>query len=152
MHCNLWGAGLGHILIASLMVIYFNTIIGWAMIYLWHSFFSPLPWAGDTRAFFYDTVCQVSDGIFDVNRINWPVFGKPPSPRSPPHADAAAEPVTDLAAPPPPGANAVAWALTCAVLIQGVSSGGKVVYLTVTLPYVCIIALIVRGMMLPGAM
>jgi len=49
------------------------------------------------------------------------------------------------------GANAAAWALTCAVLIQGVSSGGKVVWLTVTLPYVCIIALIVRGMMLEGA-
>lgn len=48
------------------------------------------------------------------------------------------------------GANAAAWLLTCIVLIKGVSSGGKVVYVTVTLPYLCIAALIARGATLPG--
>ena len=32
------------------------------------------------------------------------------------------------------------------------SSGGKVAWFTVIAPYVCIIALIIRGSMLPGAM
>ena len=34
---------------------------------------------------------------------------------------------------------------------QGVLSSGKVAYVTATLPYVCIVALLVRGALLPGA-
>lgn len=69
-----------------------------------------------------------------------------------------------------------AWVVTALVLCKGVSSGGKVAYFTVIAPYICvsppsllsslsdaddspfvsrpfqIIALIIRGAMLPGAM
>ena len=62
------GTGLAHVLIASIMIAYFNVIIGWAAIYLYHSFFDPLPWEGDTRTFFYQEVCGASDDLGDVNR------------------------------------------------------------------------------------
>ena len=62
------GTGLAHVLIASIMIAYFNVIIGWAAIYLYHSFFDPLPWEGDTRTFFYQEVCGASAGLGDVNR------------------------------------------------------------------------------------
>ena len=124
MSGRLWGVGIGHIIIAFLMIIYFNVIIGWAAIYLVYSFYSPLPWKEDTRTFFYDTVLQSSRGLYDVNAMNWPVFG----------------------------ANAFAWVVTALVLIKGVSSGGKVAYVTVIAPYICIVVLIIRGNMLPGNM
>jgi len=104
------------------MIAYFNTIIGWALLYLYYSFSSPLPWAGNTRKFFYEDIVGASTGLGDVHGMNWPVFG----------------------------ANGAAWLVTCLVLIKGVQSGGKVVYVTVILPYVCIVALIVKGAMMPG--
>ena len=123
MHPALWGVGLGHVLIGFLMIVYFNTIIGWALIYFIHSFRSPLPWAGDTTSFFFDEVLGASTGLGDVNRIIWPVFG----------------------------ANLFAWLVTAAVNIKGVQSAGKVVYFTVLAPYICILALMIQGLTLPGA-
>ena len=123
MHPALWGVGLGHVLIGFLMIVYFNTIIGWALIYFIHSFRSPLPWAGDTTSFFFDEVLGASTGLGDLNRIIWPVWG----------------------------ANLFAWLVTAAVNIKGVQSAGKVVYFTVTAPYICILALMIQGLTLPGA-
>jgi SNF family Na+-dependent transporter len=124
MKKRLWGVGLAHILIAFIMISYFNVIIGWGLLYLIHSFRSPLPWKGNTTAFFYETILNKSSSIAEADTMNWEVFG----------------------------ANLFAWVLTALVLIKGVSSGGKVAIFTVTAPYVCIIALIVRGTMLPGYM
>ena len=57
------------------MILYFNVIIGWALIYLVYSFYSPLPWAEDTATFFYERVLKSTSGINDVTGMNWPVFG-----------------------------------------------------------------------------
>ncbi|CAG0904089.1 unnamed protein product, partial [Darwinula stevensoni] len=45
-----------------------------------------------------------------------------------------------------------AWVLIFLCLCKGIRSSGKVVYFTATFPYVVMVALLVRGVTLPGAM
>ncbi|KRX84291.1 Sodium- and chloride-dependent glycine transporter 2 [Trichinella sp. T6] len=44
-----------------------------------------------------------------------------------------------------------AWVLVFAILIKGVRSAGKVIYFTATVPYMLLLALLVRGATLPNA-
>ena len=124
LHKRLWGVGLGHVLMAFFLIIYFNVVIAWSMVYFVYSFKSPLPWKEDSVSFFYDTVLQSSSYIGDVNGMNWKMFG----------------------------ANALAWIIVCLVLIKGVASSGKAAYFTATAPFLCIILLLARGLTLPGYM
>jgi len=51
-----------------------------------------------------------------------------------------------------PCALALSWIIVFLCLMKGVKSSGKVVYFTATVPYVILIALLVRGLTLPGSM
>ncbi|XP_074653462.1 sodium- and chloride-dependent glycine transporter 1-like [Tubulanus polymorphus] len=44
-----------------------------------------------------------------------------------------------------------AWFIVYVCLCRGVKSSGKVIYVTATAPYVCLVALLIRGVTLPGA-
>ena len=44
-----------------------------------------------------------------------------------------------------------AWVVIFLCLIKGIKSSGKVVYFTATFPYVILIILLIRGLMLEGA-
>ncbi len=43
-----------------------------------------------------------------------------------------------------------AWVVVCLCLIRGVKSSGKVVYFTAIFPYIVMVILFVRAVMLPG--
>ncbi|XP_041364138.1 sodium- and chloride-dependent glycine transporter 1-like [Gigantopelta aegis] len=45
----------------------------------------------------------------------------------------------------------VAWFIVFLCLVKGIRSVGKVVYVSATVPYVLLLALLIRGLMLPGA-
>jgi len=50
------------------------------------------------------------------------------------------------------GCLILSWVIVFACLIKGVKSSGKVVYVTATVPYIFLTILLIRGMLLPGAM
>ncbi len=42
---NLWGIGLAGVIVTTIIRIYYNIIIGWVLLYFFHSFQNPLPWS-----------------------------------------------------------------------------------------------------------
>lgn len=123
IHKRFWCVGFASVLMAAFMGIFYNTVMAWSLVYLCYSFADPLPWAEDPISFFYDGVLQSSPSIAEMSGIAWYVLL----------------------------ANVVSWLFVGFALSKGVLSSGKVAYVTATMPYVCIVALLVRGALLPGA-
>ena len=87
-----------------------------------HSF--TLAWGTDTKAFFFNNVLNLSDGVFNVGKPQmWLVL-----------------------------ALFICWVWIVLSTWKGVKTVGKVVYVTVTLPWIIIIVFVIRGLTLPGAM
>ncbi len=42
---NLWGIGLAGVIVTTIIRVYYNVIIGWVILYFFHSFQHPLPWS-----------------------------------------------------------------------------------------------------------
>ncbi|XP_035486455.1 sodium- and chloride-dependent GABA transporter 2-like [Scophthalmus maximus] len=143
------GLGYGCQVVALYTGVYYIIILAWAFLYLFSSFKSELPWAScdnswntagcldhshnQTSSFGNGTssvvefwerrILGLSSGIDNIGNIRW-----------------------DLA-----GCLLLAWTLCYFCVWNGVKSTGKVVYLTATFPYVMLVVLLVRGLMLPGA-
>jgi solute carrier family 6 amino acid/orphan transporter-like 15/16/17/18/20 len=62
----LGGIGISSAIVSFIVALYYNTIIGWCLIYLFHSFENPLPWAdcpvrlNPNMTYFYEKECNVS--------------------------------------------------------------------------------------------
>jgi len=172
------GVGFAALCVSWYILIYFNVIISWALFYFGSSFSDPLPWTscnntwntpncttpsyttddypGNTTTiattesmittlgydattssgslnitvppspaeeFFYRRVLNMSDGLEDMSSISWPLTGL----------------------------LFLSWLIVFAVLVKGVSSLGKVSYVTSTFPYVLLTVILVKGCMLEGA-
>ena len=122
-HPRFWAVGFAGILQSFIVMHYYNVLIAWALVYFGYSFVQPLPWAGDSEGFFYDTVLNISSGIGDTGAVNWKLLL----------------------------ANGGAWVLMALILCKGVESIGKAAYVMVILPYLCIITLLVKGLTLEGS-
>ncbi|KAI8485293.1 hypothetical protein Bbelb_370400 [Branchiostoma belcheri] len=151
------GAGLATVVITFIFSTYYNVIITWALYYLFNSFQGlfparltsvppdPLPWAtcgnpwntencttGLNRSLLHNgstspsndhNVLEISSGIDDFGAPQWDLS------------------LTLL----------LAWVIVYLCIFKGVKSTGKVVYFTATFPYIVLIALLIRGLTLDGA-
>lgn len=137
----LTGIGIGSMLVSTLIVLYYNTLIAWIMWYLFNSFQSPLPWSqcplnengtgyisecerSTTMDYFYYRVTLDSTpSISESGGLHWPVIV----------------------------CLAVAWAILCICYLRGISTSGKAVYVTALLPYFVLAIFLIRGLTLKGA-
>lgn len=143
------GAGLATVVISFLFTTYYVIIITWAFFYMFSTFQSDLPWVGcdhdwssvhcwvngsnatvqgnDSRSptedFFIERVLKRSSGIEEQGGMRWELFG----------------------------ILLLCWIIIYFCIWKGPKSTGKVVYFTATFPYVVLIILLVRGVMLPGS-
>ncbi|KAI5635415.1 sodium:neurotransmitter symporter family domain-containing protein [Phthorimaea operculella] len=145
------GAGYAVVILNIISVIYFASIMSYPILYIYHSFSSPLPWqscgnywntdkcteiTGNSSffnsngtittpedEFFHRRLLHMSEGIHEIGGIVWPVFY----------------------------CNVICWILVYLCICNGVKSVGKIVYFTVLFPYFVLAILFVRGVTLPGA-
>ncbi|ELT92641.1 hypothetical protein CAPTEDRAFT_140091, partial [Capitella teleta] len=148
------GIGWGMIIVSTIVTVYYNIIITWVLYFLAKSFTNQLPWATCDNwwntDFCFDRTQNASDfnltALFNVSEET--------------NLTALASNVLELSA----GIHELggirwqlllclfaAWAIVFLCLCKGVKSSGKVVYLTATAPYLLLTMLLVRGLLLPGA-
>ncbi|CAH1393303.1 unnamed protein product [Nezara viridula] len=145
--------GMCAVIVAFFVSFYYNVIIGWALYYLVGSLSSELPWLYCNNTWNTDSCTH-----FQFNSTN--------STDRAEHSPASeyfrrgvlemdrSDGLHDLGLPKLQLAICV-FVVYCVLylsLFKGVKSTGKVVWATATMPYVVLTILLVRGLMLPGAM
>lgn len=140
------GIGIGMLVVASLVSLYYNVIIAWTFYYLGSSFQNPLPWSCEAPANFH--LCQnltANRSSLSASEFFWNerVLGLP-------HSAGLQDPGRvrwQLAL-----CLLVAWVFIFLCCLKGIRSSGKMVYVTATFPYLVLIVLIIRGATLQGSL
>nr|CAD7579259.1 unnamed protein product [Timema californicum] len=160
------GVGFCAVLVAFYVSFYYNVIIGWALYFLVASAAPTLPWVHcnntwNTEWCWESTLLGPAPGLnYSTNTsLGWSTTKLPHSPASEYFHRAVLEMqwsngLHEMGYPK--------WQLVLCLLLvysmlylslfKGVKSSGKVVWVTATLPYVVLTILLVRGLMLPGAL
>lgn len=110
------------VLVGFGIVTYYSVIMGWSFDYLFYSF--KTAWGENTREFFFNRVLGLTDSVFHFGKIAWPI-------------------VLGLA---------VSWVWIVLSIWKGAKTVGKVVYVTVTMPWLLLLIFVVRGLTLPGSL
>lgn len=105
-----------------MVLAYYMAVVSWGINYFASSF--TLAWSGDSEAFFFSEILQLSDSVDMLGGISWPVFS----------------------------GLLIAWALVYFSVWKGVQSVSKVVVWTATIPFVILFLLIIRAITLDGSM
>jgi NSS family neurotransmitter:Na+ symporter len=109
------------LLIGFGIVTYYAVVMGWCFNYLGYSF--NLAWGSNTQGFFFEQFLKISDSPLQIGGIQpWIMLGL-----------------------------ILTWIFVIAAIWKGPKTVGKVVYFTVTIPWLILIILVVRGVTLPGA-
>ncbi|KAM5264546.1 sodium-dependent dopamine transporter [Ctenodactylus gundi] len=148
------GVGFTVILISLYVGFFYNVIIAWALHYFFSSFTKELPWTHCNNSWNSPNCTDAPTG----NASDGPnaTFGTTPAAeyfeRGVLHLHES-QGIGDLGPP--------RWQLTACLLLvivllyfslwKGVKTSGKVVWITATMPYVVLTALLLRGLTLPGA-
>ncbi|XP_024219145.1 sodium-dependent noradrenaline transporter [Halyomorpha halys] len=147
------GVGMCAVIVAFFVSFYYNVIIGWALYYLVGSLSAELPWLYCNNTWNTDSCTH-----FQFNSSNGTDRAE--------HSPASeyfrrgvlemdrSDGLHDLGLPKLQLAICV-FVVYCVLylsLFKGVKSTGKVVWATATMPYLVLTILLVRGLMLPGAM
>lgn len=110
------------LLIGFFITTYYAVVMGWSFDYLVYSI--KLSWGNATKDFFFNNVLGLTSGPFHLGSIQWPI-------------------VAGLA---------VSWIWIILSIWKGAKTVGKVVYVTVLLPWLLILIFVIRGITLQGAL
>ncbi|XP_055372374.1 sodium-dependent serotonin transporter [Condylostylus longicornis] len=145
------GIGYAICLIDVYMGMYYNTIIGWAVYYLFASFGSSLPWTSCHNIWNTNSCLPITD-------LNYTASSNITSPAKEFFERKVLEQYKsdglDYMGPIKPTLALCVFGVFILVyfsLWKGVKSAGKVVWVTALAPYVVLIILLIRGVTLPGA-
>uniref|UniRef100_H2ZHH1 Transporter n=1 Tax=Ciona savignyi TaxID=51511 RepID=H2ZHH1_CIOSA len=120
------GIGFASTVIVFFCNCYYIMVLTWAIYYLGRSFTTILPWSTCGNA--WNTagreVLKITPDITDTGSIRW-----------------------ELAL-----CLLVAWTICYICICKGVRATGKIVYVTALFPYIVLLCLLIRGVMLPGAL
>ncbi|KAE8597623.1 hypothetical protein XENTR_v10016537 [Xenopus tropicalis] len=152
------GVGYTVILISLYVGFFYNVIIAWALQYLFSSFTSELPWIHCNNSWNSPNCSETKYSNFS----DYSLFGLNDTYKVTPAAEYfergvlhlhESQGIHDLGSP--------RWKLTSCLIVvivflyfslwKGVKTSGKVVWITATMPYVVLTALLLRGVTLPGA-
>ena len=120
---RLRGIGFGAVFSGFVVVAYYAVVMAWCLHYFVNSFQAELPWAGDAKGYFFNSVLQITDNIGTIGGINWPIF-------------------LSLFA---------IWVIIYFSVWRGIKSVGKVVSITMPLPIILLMILFIRGITLEGS-
>jgi len=104
------------------VVSYYVVVMGWAANYSVYS--ANLAWGENTESFFFNKVLNLSDSIFSIGSIRLNILL----------------------------GLIVCWVWILLSIWKGPLTVGRVVYVTVTVPWLILIVFVIRGVTLPGAM
>ncbi|XP_012279618.1 sodium- and chloride-dependent glycine transporter 1 [Orussus abietinus] len=173
------GLGYGMVLVSSVVMLYYNLVIAWTLYYMFASVAGggALPWRNcdpswstvdcytpeaaercqERNASFYKGKClndsQMTAIGLTIENVTAAVRRPPAEEYFNNHVLGLSAGIEETGAVRPPLAFCLflAWVIVFLCLSKGVQSSGKVVYFTALFPYVVLIALFVRGILLPGA-
>ncbi|CAH1801941.1 unnamed protein product [Owenia fusiformis] len=150
------GVGYGICVIATFVGMYYNTIIAWSMYYLFASFRLEVPWASCGNAWNTENCTALSD----LSGKNKSDFVNQTLSSSEEYYER-----NVLEMHKSPGLHelgTIKWSLSLCLLAtffivyfslwKGIKSSGKAVWITATLPYVVLIILLIRGVLLEGSL
>ncbi|MFW6297536.1 MAG: sodium-dependent transporter [Desulfosalsimonas sp.] len=115
------------VFVAFLIVSYYAVIIAWSMRYVFSS--ATMAWgkgqeaATATDGFFFENILQISSGPGELGSIVWPTLIM----------------------------LAIVWVVLFLIMYKGAGVIGKIAVYTVSIPWIILIALLIRGLTLPGA-
>lgn len=149
------GVGYCSVLVSWYVSFYYNVIIGWALYFMFSSFRAELPWSRCGNPWNTD---RCYSGTLAQNDSDAP----PAENRTSPALEFFNRAVLELhKSPGMHDLGSPKWQLLLCVLLvfiilylalfKGVSSSGKVVWVTATAPYFILTLLLLRGVLLPGA-
>ena len=118
------GIGVLTALICFVVVSYYAVVMGWSLVYMIGSVLSPLPWAGNSENFFLNNVLQRTDGPREIGSLGIALL-------------------ISLAA---------VWICIFFCVFKGVKSVGKVVLISMPLPFIMLLILFLRAITLDGAL
>ncbi len=121
---KLSGVGIAAIFASFIVVIYYAVVLAWSLLFFLKSFNPRLPWAGNSKSYFFTDVLGLTESVNILGGIQWPVL-------------------TALLA---------VWIAIYFIVWKGVKSVGKVVVITMPLPVILLFILLIRGITLPGSL
>jgi len=110
------------VIIVFLIVTYYAVIIAWSVDYVFFS--TNLAWGSDPGTFFFENVLAVTDSPFSFGSVNLIIAA----------------------------GMIIAWVWIYIAIYRGVRSVEKMVWWTVSIPWLLIIIFVIRGLTLPGSM